>query len=408
MKQLSPQLILALRAIGCSCALLGPAAADAQRVQFPTMVEQNPSGVPPQAFSTTQAPTYAPGPYTPPAGSVYGGPGAPPPSSFGGPPAVAGPAWDPYSTGAPAPVPYTPVTPAPYVAGPQPLYPDGAPSIFPQGGVFSSLDQPLRFLQEIRFRETWLAGDVGSNPTELDVNDVEVSATFAFPFFYNQAPLLVTPGFAVHYWEGPVTTAATGFADLPPRTYDAFLDFAWHPQLTTWLGANLGVRTGVYSDFESFNSRSLRIMGRALGILTFTPTLQIAAGVVYLDRNEFKLLPAGGVIYIPTEDSRYEFLFPNPKLARRFTTVGTVDVWGYLSAELGGGSWTADRIVGGNDSFDYNDIRVMAGIETLALSGLKTHFEVGYVFDREVVYRFNPPQSFEPDDTFMLRAGLSY
>jgi len=266
----------------------------------------------------------------------------------------------------------------------------------------------MRFLQEIRARETWLAGDSNTDPLELDVNDVEISGTFAFPFFYNQSPLLVTPGFAVHYWGGPNSVAETGFADLPPRTYDAYLDFAWHPQVTTWLGANLGVRTGVYSDFEQFNSRSLRIMGRALGILTFSPTVQIAAGVVYLDRNEIKLLPAGGVIYTPSEDRRFEILFPNPKVARRFTTVGTVDVWGYVAGELGGGSWTVDRTAGFNDSVDYNDLRVILGIETLGLSGFKANFEVGYVFNREVVYRFGPPAQFDPDDTVMVRAGLAY
>ena len=272
------------------------------------------------------------------------------------------------------------------------------------GSFFSNLGQPMRFFQQLRLQDTWLVGDQDS----LDVNDLELSGTFAFPFFYNQAPLLVTPGFAVHYWEGPVTGPPL-FAELPPRTYDAYVDFSWQPQITPWLAANLGVRPGVYSDFQVANTHSFRVMGRALAIFTFSPVVQVAAGVVYLDRLDTKLLPAGGIIYTPTPDRRYEILFPNPKLARHWTTIGTTDLWIYLAGEFGGNSWTFERSGGVEEEFDYSDIRIIAGIEGTGLRGFKTHLEVGYVFDREVLYRVGPPfDNFEPDDTVMLRAGFSY
>jgi hypothetical protein len=273
--------------------------------------------------------------------------------------------------------------------------------------VGSPFNQPLRFLQEVRGRYTWLS-PMGSN--SLGVQDVDTSATFALPFLRTTNPLLITPGFTAHFFEGPATVAPN-FADLPPVTYDAFLDGAWHPQVSSWFGANLGVRVGAYTDFNTFTTHSIRIMGRGLGVVTLTPTLQIAAGVVYIDRVLIKMLPAGGVIWTPNPDARYEFLFPNPKLARRLTTLGNTDLWIYAFGEYGGGSWTIQRhnaVFGDfNDQADYNDIRFGGGIESFGYRGLHGLFEVAYVFNREIIYRSGTP-NFNPSDTIMLRAGLSY
>ena len=59
------------------------------------------------------------------------------------------------------------------------------------------------------------------------------------------------------------------------------------------------MRIGAYTDFNTFTTDSIRIMGRGLGVIAITPTLQFALGVVYLDRVKIKLLPAGGLIWIP-------------------------------------------------------------------------------------------------------------
>src|SRR6185437_6514275 len=77
------------------------------------------------------------------------------------------------------------------------------------------------------------------------------------------------------------------------------------------------VRVGVYSDFSKINSQSVRILGRGLGIVTFSPQWQVAAGVWYLDRLTVKILPAGGVIWTPNQDTRFALLFPNPKIWQR-------------------------------------------------------------------------------------------
>ncbi len=106
------------------------------------------------------------------------------------------------------------------------------------------------------------------------------------------------------------------------------------------------------------------------------------------------------MLYQPTPNTRYDIFFPQPKLSQYyFATVGTQDLWGYVSGEYGGGSWTIRRANGASDSIDINDLRVMLGVEwgrsDLIRNGRHTgFFEVGYVFDREVEYEKSPAITF--------------
>ena len=88
---------------------------------------------------------------------------------------------------------------------------------------------------------------------------------------------------------------------------------------------------------------------------------------------------------------------------------GSVEWWTYLRAEYGGGNWTVKRYVGGvsiDDKVDYNDIRVVWGMEFIRASGVSGLFEAGVAFDRELVYKTRDP--FRPNTAFLLRAGLAY
>jgi len=328
------------------------------------------------------------------------------------------PSWDPYTGGAPAPQvsPAVPVTPAPGLA-----VPEQPPALFPEGIPWKSqpgyygftqpdgtVTQLRRFLSEVRFESEWLAGPADADG--LQINSGDLSATFAIPFLYNtETPLLVTPGFAITLLNGPGVPAVMGSPDLPPRVYDAYLDLAWKPHLTPWLSGDIGGRADAATDFKSFNSHTIRWMGRGLGVLTFTPNFQLALGAIYLDRVDIKLLPAGGVVWTPTPDMRFDILFPNPKAAKRLRDIGTTEIWCYVAGEYGGGSWNVDRPVNDfNDEFDYNDIRVLAGLEFTRPSGCRGHFEVGYVFNRELFFDSQIPPPYKLDPTYMLRGGVSY
>jgi len=375
----------------------------AQRVQFPT-----------------QAPNY--GNSSP----VY------PPSSQPGQlnaPLSSAPNFDPYSdpstAAPPADIPYN-VTPQ---YG-QPVLPQAAPpatpgvpqqggSLFPNGVPFQwesgayqyqnpdgTVARLQRFLQQISWEQTWLYGDDGAR--EFQINRTELAATFGLPVFYNpDTPLLVTPGFAFNWLEGPATTGVMG-PDMPPRMFDAYLDGAWHPQFNDWFSADLGLRTGVWTDFEELNGDSLRILGRGLGVLSFSPRLDLHVGAWYLDRNRVKLLPAGGLHWRPNNLWDAYLVFPNPKIRRRSITMGSSQWWIYFAGEYGGGRWTVERLAGGDD-IDYNDIRVIFGIEWETMTQARGHFEVAYVWDRELRFsRPMAPEELRLEDTIMLRAGVDF
>jgi len=304
-----------------------------------------------------------------------------------------------------------------YNPGPTPLLAQGPNAQFippglPTSPTFSFATM-RRLFEELRLDYVWMPG---KSANEFGVNDVELSTTVNLPFLYNEAPLQVTPGFAVHYWRGPVYTAPT-FVDLPPRAYDAYLQGAWEPRITPWLSGDVAFRVGVYSDFSRVTEDELRYMGKGLIVLSFSPSVTIKAGAWYLDRNRVKILPAGGMIWTPGGpggDARFEMLFPNPKLARRLTRVGDTDWWGYLRGEYGGGSWMvthldpADPTTTIRQSVDYNDIRVALGLEFFRPSGFTGLFEAGMAFDREIVYHSGTPNIFRPNNTVFVRGGMAF
>jgi hypothetical protein len=269
-----------------------------------------------------------------------------------------------------------------------------------------SVSRLQRFLQQISFEHTWLAGE--HRAEELEINRTELAATFGVPIFYNpDTPLLLTPGFAFNWLKGPVSDGTPMSADLPPQLFDAYLDTAWHPKLADWLSADLGFRTGVWSDFKEVNSDSVRFLGRGLGVLSFSPQFDLLVGAWYLDRNQIKLLPAGGIHWRPNSEWDAYLVFPNPKVRKRSVSVGSSQWWWYFAGEYGGGRWTIERADGRPDDIDYNDIRVIFGLEWETQTQARGHVEVGYAWEREVLFdRTNSPARLDLDDTFMIRAGF--
>jgi hypothetical protein len=351
--------------------------------------------------------------------------------------------WDPYASPTAAPVfPTAPAAPpstwAPSAISGQPGYPGystAAPPILPTQGsgalatpayppsaspfqqsMQQTYAQTMHVFQGVRGSWAYILGN--GRGTNVGVNELDTTATFALPFFHNSpanlnhAPLLITPGFGLQLWDGPETTATMN-ADLPPNTYDVFLDGAWNPQFTPLFGAELGLRVGIYTNWDVLVWESWRVMGRAIGTLRLTPTWVGKAGIVYLDRNDIKLLPAIGATWTPDADSRYDIFFPAPKAARRMYTGPNRSWWGYVAGEYGGGAWTFRRNspqYQGISPFDYNDIRVSLGAEAApnTRTGLAGNFEVGYVFARELFYVNGPPQRQTLPSTIMFRLGLAY
>ena len=335
--------------------------------------------------------------------SVPGAPTQSPPPMYGAPVAGAN------SYGAP------PVYGAP--SFPSTIYPSGTPStLFPNGlygGGFGTVApgfSAYRFLQGPRLRHAYIGS--GSDITDLSINDTDVSVAFAFQnFLYSSQPLYVVPSFSLHLWDGPQSSSGV---DLPSNAYSGFLDFGWQTDPNRMFGVELGVRVGAFTAFDTFRDDSIRVLGKGLASFRLTPASTLKIGVYYLDRIDWKLIPAGGVLWQPNPQTRFDIFFPQPKFARYCRTIGTHDVWWYLAGDYGGGSWTIERAgTGASDRVDINDLRVMTGWEwgrsDLIRTGRRTAFaEIGYVFERELIYKNDPTDRLKPDDAIMFRAGFGY
>jgi len=256
--------------------------------------------------------------------------------------------------------------------------------------------------QKLIFTGTWLAPG-GSD--DLGISSLDSRAAFAVPFPVRESPLIILPGFAVHYLDG-----LTG-RDLPPRVFDAYTQFRWlsKPVPDVWL--DLSVTPGVYSDFEQSHDDAFRLTGHAAAMWTVNPTFKVVAGAAYIDRWTTDILPICGVIWTPHKDVKYELMFPTPKIGRRIYWTGAytdeVQDWVYIGGELGGGIWTIERADGMSETVDYSDYRVFVGVERKAIGGLDARVEVGYVFGRKM--RFSSDSSkVEPSGTAMVRGVLTY
>ncbi len=297
-------------------------------------------------------------------------------------------------------------------SSPSTLFPGG---ILSGGSIFSGSDpsnqfSAYRLLQGPRFRHTYVGS--GNDSDALNTNDTDVSLVFAFPnFLYSTQPLYVVPSFSLHLWDGP--RSSTG-ADLPESAYSGFIDVGWNSDPNQIFSTELGVRVGAFTDFDTFNSDSIRVLGKALANFRLTPNSTLKGGVYYVDRNSIKLLPAGGLLYQPNPYTRLDLFFPQPKIAQYWRTIGTRDVWWYVVGDYGGGSWTITRDNGkGEDSADINELRVLAGFEwgqsDAIRAGRRTgFFEVGYAFEREIEYRRNPADDLNLDDGIIFRLGIGY
>jgi Domain of unknown function (DUF6268) len=273
-----------------------------------------------------------------------------------------------------------------------PMIPD--PDRFPVPPA-SAPPQPWRLITDTKFDITSVTGRITG---DVGIMDIELASTLNYNL--GLAPLKVTPYFAVHFWN-------VGDANPFLYLYDLNVEFAWRPRLAEWLFVDLAVTPGLYTDFKHVSADSFQMRGRAAAIFAFSEQLQLVAGAMYVNRNRVKVLPAGGVIWNQSEDTRWFLVFPQPKISHRFGTVGATQIWGYVAGEFGGGRWEVERVRGVNDSFDYTDLRVILGIESVYAERLRGHLEIGYVFSRRMNFA-NAAADFTLPSTLMARAGFRF
>ncbi|NOY40569.1 MAG: hypothetical protein GXP26_01855 [Planctomycetes bacterium] len=257
--------------------------------------------------------------------------------------------------------------------------------------------------QKLYFTGTWLPQ---LNGDSLGWGDLETGIVFGFPFFRRDTPLLITPSFAVHILDGP------DGADIPDRVFDTVFEFRHLRKFGKGPWAmDVAVSLGYYSDFESSESDAFRVTGRGLGVYETARGSQWVFGVGYFNRAGVSVLPIGGVILHPSPDSKWELIFPRPRISWRLPggIPGSGDErWWYLGGEFGSGFWSIQRPISlVSDNVTYTDYRVLVGYERKITGGLSRRFEAGFVFGREFEFDSATP-NLRLDDTLFVRGGFTY
>lgn len=254
------------------------------------------------------------------------------------------------------------------------------------------------FFQKVSFSAGWLDRGKASG---FGITELELFGMVALPLPTREWPLVISPTFNVRLLDGPAAPA------LPGQLYEAYLDLLWLPRFgPRWTGI-LSVAPSYYGDGQVDDREAFRWTGRGLVRLDWVPQRwQLLAGVLYLNRENVRLLPAGGVIWNPSEDREYEMVFPRPKFAHRITRDAAFEDWLYLAAEFGGNSFAIQR-EGAADILTLKDYRIYFGVERKMGGGAGCRIEIGYVFSRSGEFASGMADIDAPATAF-LRAGASF
>ncbi len=306
--------------------------------------------------------------------------------------------------GTPSPYQTLPRSTAPNTALPEPCFADGSCSQLPMEAKNPDLPPDARdgMFQKLIFTSAYLDGGGAQG---LGVTEMDLRTVLALPIPSRKAPMLITPGFGTYFIDW------SGSPDLPSQLYDSYVQFRWMYRWNPSLATDFAITPGVYSDFEQGSDEAIRLPGHGAVLWTWTPEWKVLLGCAYTDRLENNILPIGGLIWTPNEDVNYEMVFPKPKLAHRVRWFGACTEedqdWAYLAGEFGGSTWAIRRADDTTARVDYCDWRILLGLEHKAIGRLDYRFEIGYVFSRRFLYDTSPIE-YEPDDTFMVRAGATY
>ncbi|MCC9606692.1 DUF6268 family outer membrane beta-barrel protein [Blastopirellula sp. JC732] len=248
-------------------------------------------------------------------------------------------------------------------------------------------------LQAVTTDSTWIAGS-GDN---IGMTDVLGTITLGFPAPTIDSPLIVTPGFGMHFLVGPASV------DAPPTLYDAFLTTRYIRPINDRWGVILSGTAGYYSDFQQQNSDAFRPSAMAIATYNWNKNWQFLGGVVWLNRDDFNILPIAGVVWTG-ERRKLELTFPRPRYSQLWDYGPGYEDWWYITGELGGGTWSVQRADETNDLLTISDYRAIVGFERRRDGGGKSFIEFGYVFGRQFEYR-NQPFTLDMNDTVLIRSG---
>ncbi|WP_146575554.1 DUF6268 family outer membrane beta-barrel protein [Botrimarina hoheduenensis] len=214
-------------------------------------------------------------------------------------------------------------------------------------------------------------------------------------------PILISPGYGVHTFEGPTTL------QTPAVVHDLQLSFATFRPLTEKWFFRGNVIVGLYGDEHSLDDAdAAQISGFAMGIYNLSPAWQWAIGAGYVNNADLAVIPVVGFIH-DRGWIKYEAMMPRPRIIVPLANESGVKSNVYVSGEFGGGVWAVQRDSGVTEPLQLSRYAALIGYDRESLGGATWRYELGYVFGRELEYE-DSGEAVDLDDSLIVRVGLSF
>ena len=210
------------------------------------------------------------------------------------------------------------------------------------------------------------------------------------------APLDQTtlPFFSYREWTGP------GTPELPPNVFrfafpvafgaaadkDGGFGFSVTPQFAADMRANMNSDAWMF-DIDLYN------------IMRISEDLHLVYGAFYWDRVDAIVLPHAGFTWTPGPDFYLHMVYPHPEIGACLYESEYTKFWLTMGLAYHVEAYQIkSTVTGGDEMVQMADYRALLGCR---LEGEKSTltFDVGYVFDREMLFRYS-------DDVFSLESGL--
>jgi hypothetical protein len=215
--------------------------------------------------------------------------------------------------------------------------------------------------------------------------------------------------FAVQWWkERPRPDSLPAGSNIPPPVlYDLYLDLNWRADIAPGWLIDLAYSPGLSTDFRVTPPDGFRNRAHAITMVDMLPSLRGVLGIWYLNRNTTKLLPVAGVVWQSSDVSRWELLFPQPRYVQELGCWKNRTWEWTVSGEFGGGGWAFKNADGVRETINYDDLRVLTGINAVGKHG-EMWLQVGYIFNRQLRYAQEQSFDYNPGNAIMVRVGCAY
>ncbi len=217
----------------------------------------------------------------------------------------------------------------------------------------------------------------------------------------NTPGVWVVPRFGWTFTSGPDTPA------VQAQLYDLRLEMNVAQPINDVWTVHLQLAPAFVTDWNNKSSDAFRLIGGGMLAAHVSDEVTFIGGALALSRFDLPILPLGGVRWHPCPWIEVDALFPNPRLAWRYSCENEQSHWLYVGGQLGGNQWAIDHATSDHDKLGYRDYRIIIGCETRQRDGNRSLFEVGYVFDRQLQFH-NGLGNQQPGETLLIRWGSRF